>query len=41
MKVDPGLRMGTVFSMVADLTSGDIYFCKGNPCECEYEKYHI
>lgn len=40
-KVDPGLRMGTVFSMVANLYTGDIYFCKGNPCEREYETYHI
>ena len=41
VKLEPGLRMGTVFSMIANLSTGDIYFCKGNPCECEYEKYHI
>ena len=40
-KVAPGLRMGTVFSMIVNLARGDIYFCKGNPCECEYEEYHI
>ena len=40
-KVDPGLSLGTVFSMVANLTTGEIYFCKGNPCDCEYEKYQI
>ena len=41
LKVEPGLRLGTVFSMVVNLTSGEIYFCKGNPCENEYERYHI
>lgn len=41
LKLEPGLRMGTVFSMVVNLTSGDIYFCKGNPCELKYERYHI
>lgn len=40
-KAEPGLRLGTVFSMVVNLTRGDIYFCKGNPCETEYEIYHI
>ncbi|MCI8639136.1 MAG: acyl-CoA--6-aminopenicillanic acid acyl-transferase [Coprococcus sp.] len=40
-KVPEGLRMGTVFSMVVNLTQGDIWFCKGNPCECEYERYSI
>lgn len=41
LKAEPGLRLGTVFSMVANLTTGEIHFCKGNPCECEYELYHI
>ena len=40
-KVPEGLRMGTVFSMIVNLGTGDIYFCKGNPCEYEYEHYHI
>ncbi|WP_195268854.1 C45 family peptidase [Eubacterium sp. 1001713B170207_170306_E7] len=40
-EVEPGLQMGTVFSMIANLTTGAIYFCKGNPCENEYEMYHI
>ncbi|MCH1984014.1 C45 family peptidase [Ruminococcus sp. OA3] len=40
-KVPEGLRMGTVFSMIVNLTAGDIYFCKGSPCETEYEHYHI
>ena len=40
-KTTEGLRMGTVFSMVVNLTQGDIWFCKGNPCECKYERYHI
>lgn len=40
-KAAPGLRMGTVFSMIADLTTGTIRFCKGNPCEMEYELYSI
>lgn len=41
VKVAPGLRLGTVFSMVANLTTGQIYFCKGNSCETEYEIYQI
>lgn len=36
-----GKRMGTVFSMVVNLTQGKIYFCKGNPCEQGYEEYGI
>lgn len=40
-KVPEGLRMGTVFSLIVNLGTGDIYFCKGNPCEYEYEHYHI
>ena len=36
-----GKRMGTVFSMVVNLTQGRIYFCKGNPCEQGYEEYGI
>ena len=40
-KLEKGLRMGTVFSMIINLTKGEILFCKGNPCELEYEKYRI
>ena len=40
-KADPGLRMGTVFSMVVDLTESRIWFCKGTPCETEYEEYSL
>ncbi len=40
-KAEPGLRMGTVFSMVVDLTEGKIWFCKGNPCAKEYEEYSL
>ena len=40
-RMEPGLRMGTVFSMVVNLTSGKIWFCKGNPCCTEYEEYSI
>ena len=36
-KVPEGLRMGTVFSMIVNLGTGDIYFCKGNPCEYELD----
>ena len=35
------LRMGTVFSMIVNLTKGKIYFCKGNPCETSYEEYEL
>ncbi len=40
-KVEKGMRMGTVFSMVINLTKETIYFCKGNPCEQKYEEYHL
>lgn len=41
MEQPKGKRMGTVFSMVVNLTEGKIYFCKGNPCEKSYEEYQI
>lgn len=40
-KAPVGKRMGTVFSMIVNLTKGRIYFCKGNPCELEYEKFTL
>ncbi|MBQ9058839.1 MAG: hypothetical protein IJ125_06615 [Atopobiaceae bacterium] len=40
-KIDPGLSMGTVFSIIIDHEAGDVYFCKGNPCETDYELYHV
>lgn len=40
-KAPKGKRMGTVFSMVVNLTQGKIYFCKGNPCEETYEEYSL
>lgn len=41
IKIEAGLRMATVFSMIVNLTQGEIYFCKGNPCEEDYERFHI
>lgn len=41
MRQEPGLRMGTVFSMIVNLTEGKIWFCKGNPCETAYEEYSL
>ncbi len=40
-KAPKGKRMGTVFSIVVNLTKGRIYFCKGNPCETEYEEFRL
>lgn len=40
-KAPVGKRMGTVFSMVVSLTGGRIWFCKGNPCEMEYEEFRL
>ena len=40
-KVLEGLRMGTVFSMIVNLTAGISISAKGSPCETEYEHYHI
>ncbi len=36
-----GKRMGTVFSMIVNLTQGNIYYCKGNPCEMDYKIYTL
>ncbi|MEG7530311.1 MAG: C45 family peptidase [Hungatella sp.] len=41
LKMPVGLRIGTVFSMVVNLTQEKIYFCKGNPCERKYEEYTL
>lgn len=40
-KLPRGLRIGTVFSMIVNLTEGRIHFCKGNPCEHEYEVFYL
>ena len=40
-KVEPGLRVGTVFSIVVDLTEGTLLLCPGNPCDTPYEPYQI
>lgn len=40
-KIDEGLRMGTIFSMIINLTQGKILFCEGNPCENNYKEYGI
>lgn len=41
LKIDEGLRMGTIFSMIVNLTQGKILFCEGNPCENDYKEYSI
>lgn len=40
-KMAEGLRMGTVFSMVANLPKRELLVCAGNPCEGVYESYRL
>ena len=40
-KVPAGLSMGTVFSLLAELGTGEIAICAGNPCESPYEAYRL
>ena len=37
----PTRRYATNFSIIMDLTGNCLYIAAGNPCENEYEKYHI
>lgn len=40
-KVSEGLRMGTVFSLIAELGTSKMSICVGNPCENTYETYRL
>lgn len=37
--LEEGLRMETVFSIIINLTTNEMYFAPGNPCEEEYRHY--
>ena len=40
--LDPeGLRMGTVFSIVMDLTENLFWMAPGEPCNCDYRMYTL
>lgn len=39
LTIPEGQRLGTVFSIIIDLTDSTMYFCPGSPCEEEFKVY--